>query len=132
MRETKERHSMRRDEPAYSTKDCAELPVSPVSVLFDIVILKEIFSTAISLWIQGSNNGFCPHEFVEGPGPGELELMLSESNEMEENLNLHASPPSTRGRFLEVVYSNRSPRWRLVQPCIWESGIGRWDDKRLR
>ena len=21
-----------------------------------------------------------------------------------------------------VAYSNQSPRWRLVQPCLWESG----------
>jgi len=81
MRRTKERHSMRRDEPAYSMKNGTELPARPVNVLFDVVTLREIFSAIISLWIytRGSNNGFRPHEFMERPGTGKLELTLSES-----------------------------------------------------
>ena len=94
---------MRCDEPVYFTKNGTELPARPTNVLL-----------------------------VEGPGTGELELMLSESKEVEEDFSLLTSSPSTRERSLEVVYSNRSPRWRLVQPCLWESGMGRWDDRRLR
>ena len=108
------------------------LPDRPVNVLFDVVTLREIFSAAISLWIyMSSNNAFRPHEFAEGPGMGELELMLSESKEPEEDFNSHALSPSTHGQFVEVAYSNQSPRWRLVQSCLWGSGIGRWDDKSL-
>ena len=118
---------MRRDEPAYFMKNGTELPARCVNVLLDVVTLREIPWAVISLWIHtgSSNNRFRPHEFMEGSGTGELELTLSESKKAKEDSNLHASSPSMRGRFLEVVYSNQSPRWRLVQPCFWESGIGR-------
>jgi hypothetical protein len=125
---------MRRDKPAYFMKNGAELPTRPVNILFDVVMLSKIFSAVITLWIHtgGASNGFRPHEFVEGPGAGELKLRLSESKGAEGDFSSRASFPSMRGRFLEVVYSNQSPRWRLARPCVWESEIGRPDDKRLR
>jgi len=119
VRETKEKHSMRRDESAYFMENSTELPARSVNVLSDVAILREIFPAVMSLWIHtgGSNNGFRPHEFVEGPGTGELELTLSESKKAGD-FDLRASSPSKRGRFLEVVYSNQSPRWKLVQLCL--------------
>ena len=84
MRATKERHSMRRCDPPYFTENGTALPARPVNVLFDVVALREIFLTVTNLWIytRGSHNEFYPHEFVEGPGTGELELTLSESKEV--------------------------------------------------
>jgi len=124
---------MQHDESAYFMENSTELPARSVNVLFDVAILREIFPAVMGLWIHtgGSNNGFRPYEFVEGPGTGELELTLSESRKAGD-LNLRASSPSKRGRFLEVACSNQSPRWRLVQPCLRGLGVGKWDDKRLR
>ena len=60
MRGTKERHSMRRDEPPYFMANGTMFPARPVNVLFDVVTLREIFSAAISLpiYTRGSNNAF--------------------------------------------------------------------------
>lgn len=124
---------MQHDESAYFMENSTELPARSVNVLFDVAMLREIFPAVMGSWIHagGSNNRFRPHEFVEGPGTGELELALSESRKAGD-FNLRASSPSKRGRSLEVACSNQSPRWRLVQPCLQGSGVGKWDDKRLR
>ena len=116
MRGTKERHSMRRDEPAYSMKNGTDFPARPANVLLDVVTLRKIFSAMIGLWIytRDSNNGFRLREFVERPGTGKLELTFSKGREVEVDFSSHASSPSTRERFLEAVYSNQSPRWRSV------------------
>ena len=51
---------MRRDEPQYFTENGTVLPARPVNVLFDVVSLREVFSTTISLpiYTRGSNNAF--------------------------------------------------------------------------
>jgi hypothetical protein len=45
--------------------------------------------------MEGSSDGFRPHELMKGPGMGELKLTLSKSKEAEEDSSLHASYPST-------------------------------------
>jgi len=125
---------MCRDEPAYFTKNGTKLPARLVDVLLNIVILRRTGLAVMSLWIhtRDPNNGFCPRKFVERLDAGELQPALSENKGMGEYFNLRASCPSTPELFPEVVYSNRSPTWRLAQPWLCESRMGRWDDKRLR
>lgn len=91
---------MRRDGTADFMKNDTELPARLVNVLFNVVALGGIL-TIISLWIRtrGSNNGFIPREFAEGPGMGELKLTSGESKEVEEYFNSQGSSPGTRDGF---------------------------------
>ena len=114
---------MQHDEPLYFMENGTVFLACPVNVLSDIMTLKEIHSVAISSWIytRGSNNTFCPHQFAEGYGMGELELTLSKTKELED-FNLHALSPSMRGQLVEAVCSNQSPGGGWYSPAFGNQG----------